>query len=114
MQAVTILQKLYEKYLMTVRGAEGDFVPMIVSDENDPRGVAMVICRQEGDKVTPIAKLLTKENIEAMTPKHEASESLVELFEMMCQHDSRKDPSEFGSGEQNKMLDVDVIERLWG
>lgn len=110
---VTLLQKLFEKYLMAARADETKLVPAIVKDPNSIiHGVSMVVCYERDDGLTPLFKLLSADEIQAMTPKELASEKLGKLFAEAAVDDKRSHPDEFGGTGSNPLFDWDAIDEL--
>lgn len=110
---VTLLQKLFEKYLMAARADETKLVPAIVKDPNSIIfGVSLVICYKRDDGLTPLFKLLSSDEIQAMTPKESASEKLEKLFAEAAADDKRSHPDEFGGTGSNALFDGAAIKEL--
>tara|TARA_R100001377_G_C3143719_1_gene93661 strand:- start:176 stop:493 length:318 start_codon:yes stop_codon:yes gene_type:complete len=97
---VTVSQKFFEKFLMLCRNDEE--LDIVVT-----KCGSVVVCYGES---TPLAKLLTKDEILAMVPHVSSSVRLKTLFEIAKPKTKGKKPKDFGTGKQNtyftnKMLD---------
>ena len=97
---VTVSQKFFEKFLMLCRNDEE--LDIVVTECG-----SVVVCYGES---VPLAKLLTKDEILAMTPNVDSSVKLKTLFEIAKPKTKGSKPDDFGTGKQNtyftnKMLD---------
>lgn len=100
MNDVTVSQKFFEKFLMLCRNDED--LNIVVTECG-----SVVVCYGES---VPLAKLLTKDEILALTPSVDASVKLKTLFDAAKPKTKGLKPNDFGTGEQNpfftnKMLD---------
>jgi hypothetical protein len=94
----TALQKIYEKHLMIkVKGSESD---LMLAKQNDKWGVYLVI-----DSV-PVAKILTKRDLDETSPEYKAGEILQEGLKKISKSDPR--------WETLDKLDVDSLHKYGG
>jgi len=80
-----IAQKMYEKFHMLKHST--DQLEITVADRGD-RPVWVLAIRTEHSFI-PIAKLLTEEDINELTPKFEVTEKLKDIFDHMATKDDR-------------------------
>lgn len=104
---VTAAQKLHEKFLMLSRNG----AKLVVTIARDPDPV-FVVGVEIDEMFTPLAKLLTHEEISGMVPDWKNTDTLRDAFNRASEYDDRRYPDEFGHGEVNPVFTPESIKRM--
>ena len=105
---VTVAQKLFEKYVMLSANNARLTVVMV----RDPRPAVVVALQEDDGGFTPLARLLTKEEIEGMTPDFDKTRKLALAFQEARAVDHRTRSEEFGDGKPHPLFSMDGLDRL--
>lgn len=107
MSTVTAGQKLFEKFLMLARNDESQLRVMVATENRNPM-VVIGLSTEEGT-FTPLARLLSQQDLDGITPLWEPSARLAVAFKTAAQTEKGKLPGDFGTGKQNPLFSVESM-----
>lgn len=105
---VTVAQKLFEKFVMLSANNARLTVVMV----REPRPSVIVALEEDGGDLTPLAQLLTKEDIDRMVPDFEKTRTLALAFREARAIDQRTRSEEFGDGTPHPLFSLESLDRL--
>ncbi len=105
---VTVAQKLFEKFVM-LSANDARLTVVLV---REPRPSVVVALQEEDGDLTPLARLLTKEEIDGMVPDFDKTRKLALAFREARAVDSRTRSEEFGDGKPHPLFSMDGLDRL--
>lgn len=115
---VTVGQKLYEKFVMLCANDERLSVTFVRRPKmhrfgERVMGVEVIVgFKHEDGSFTPLAALLTKQDIEEMRPMFEAGEKLAAVYREQRAADLRSRPDEFGKTGRNPAFTDEAIDAM--
>ena len=105
---VTVAQKLYEKFVMLSHNTDALTVVMVKS----PQPCVVVAIEDDEGRLTPIARLLTKNELDDMVPDFERSEKLALMYREALAAETRRHPSDFGDGSVHPFFTEEFLEKV--
>lgn len=105
---ITVAQKLFEKFVMLSSNDTRLTVVMV----RDPRPAVVVALQEDNGAFTPLARLLTKEELDGMVPDFEKTERLALAFREARAVDRRTRSEEFGDGVPHPLFSTEALEKL--
>ena len=107
---VTVMQKFYEKFALLKANIENMTVVAVSGPEP---GLVLALQHHNADtgkeSVIPIARLLTKEDIDQMLPNFQMTAAIEHLFKEAIAIEARKHPSEFGHGQVHPLFSNELL-----
>ena len=105
--SVTAAQKLYEKFVMLSRNSDKLSVVVVQSPP------CLVVSIEDDDgTLTPIARLLTKPELDQMVPDFRRTEKLSLMFREALATDKRVSPDEFGDGSVHPLFTEEFLNQI--
>ena len=106
-EAVTAAQKLYEKFVMLSRNSDKLSVVVVQSPP------CLVVSIEDDDgTLTPVARLLTKPELDQMVPDFRRTEKLSLMFREALATDKRVSPDEFGDGSFHPLFTEEFLNQV--
>ena len=107
-ESVTAAQKLYEKFVMLSRNSKNLTVVMVTA----PEPCLVVAVESEDGGVTPLARLLTKPELDEMVPDFDRGAKLASMFHEAIAVDERVFPEDFGDGSVHPLFTEEFLTQV--
>lgn len=106
-EAVTAAQKLYEKFVMLSRNSDKLSVVVVQSPP-----CLVVSIKDDDGTLTPVARLLTKPELDQMVPDFDRTEKLSLMFSEALATEERVNPNEFGDGSVHPLFTEEFLNKV--